>query len=155
MTSCNDVMIFFKLWQLLRQKAPWMRIFCKKPSRYVNIQRLILQKIETEYNYLYYFFQEQVFKNFVVFLKNIFFNDVIKKWQPFWKKIPLLCSFYEKKHVCQFSWPQHLYFWRFWGGGLIQSPPRSWGAPPDPGPYRVKMTAREKPFNKMKEKKRG
>ena len=78
--------IFFNFWQILRQKAPWRRLFCKKPGRYVNLQRFILQKIKTEYNYLYYFFQEQIFKNVVFFPKFIFFDDVIKKWQPFWKK---------------------------------------------------------------------
>ena len=51
------------------------------------------------------------------------------------KKIPPLCSFYKQQHMCQFLWSQHLYFWIFWGGA--DSAPRSWGAPQDPGPYKV------------------
>ena len=114
---------FFNFWQILRQKAPWRRLFCKKPGRYVNLQRFILQKIKTEYNYLYYFFQEQIFKNVVFFPKFIFFDDVIKKWQPFWKKKYHCCVPFMNSNTCANFHGHSTYISEDFEGGLIQPPP--------------------------------
>ena len=64
----------------------WRRNFCKKPGIYVDLSCFAFQKIKTECNYLKQFSYKETFKKGGIFQKLGVFDDVSKKWQPFWKK---------------------------------------------------------------------